>query len=113
LYFNSSLEGISPPQWQGFICSRIYFCQAINLHHENRIFHPSGRASSVQESTSVKSSLSTMKIGFFHPSGRASTVEESTSVKLSLSTKKIGFFHPSGKASSVQETASINLLLIF
>ena len=56
-FFNSSLEGISTLQWQGFICSRI--C--------------------------------TKKIGFFHPSDRASSVEESTSVKLSLSNKNSDF----------------------
>ena len=45
-------------------------------------------------------SLSTKKIEFLHPSGRASSVQESTSVNLSFSTKKIEFFHPSGRASS-------------
>ena len=39
---------IYPPQWQGFICSRDYFCQPI---------HPSGRASSVQEFASVNLSF--------------------------------------------------------
>ena len=37
LYFNSSLEGISPTQWQDFICSRFFFYQLLTLHQENRI----------------------------------------------------------------------------
>ena len=99
LYFNSSLKGISPPQWQHFICSRIFFCQLLtlyqenwisppqwqdficsgiwfcqllNLQQENRISPPQCRASSVQEYTSFIISFSTKKIEFFHPSGRAS-----------------------------------------
>ena len=99
LYFNSSLKGISPPQWQHFICSRIFFCQLLtlyqenwisppqwqdficsgiwfcqllNLQQENRISPPQCRASSVQESTSFIISFSTKKIEFLHPSGRAS-----------------------------------------
>ena len=62
LYFNSSLkEGISPPQWQGFICSGICFYQLLTLHQKIGFFHPSGRAPSVQESTSISLSLSTKK----------------------------------------------------
>ena len=38
--------------------------------------------------TSINLSFFTKKIGFFHPSGRASSVQESTSISLSLSTKK-------------------------
>ena len=40
LYFNSSLKGISPPQWQHFICSRIFFCQLLTLYQENWISPP-------------------------------------------------------------------------
>ena len=80
------------------------FC--ILIHLQKEFLQPSGRTSSVQDSSSINFSLSTKKIGFLQPSGRDSSVQQYASVKLSLHQEN-RIFHPSDRASSVQESTSV------